>query len=263
MNNIDKYFKKPLQNLEVTPSDKVWASIEDAGVIGKEKKAWVLPLWSKIAIAALFIIGMFSVAYTRLQDQLNNHNGSFIATADQDGQFGDDEQKMLPFVIDQESGDISEMEPPTFASEESQQENITKSNPEAKVKEMTLDNPYNNNSVALDSKLNELDSIQMLKSLPIQPLDNKNLDVLEVSIERAVADVSTDETPLFRVQIDPDELIRFADQNFGEKSTKDGLKLPANLRDKLVVYAEGQLNQLADASGLKRLSKINEIEIIY
>lgn len=76
--NIDNLFKKQLENLEVSPKERVWSNIETQL---KKKKRKVFPFWwFSGAAAAILVLGMFLYPFLQDENQNINKNSDEIIT---------------------------------------------------------------------------------------------------------------------------------------------------------------------------------------
>lgn len=76
--NIDKLFQEKLNNLEVTPNERVWNSIESKL---QNKKRRVIPFWWYAGgAAAIFLLGLFFLPTTNIDNSFDNNDSKIIIT---------------------------------------------------------------------------------------------------------------------------------------------------------------------------------------
>ena len=76
--NIDKLFQEKLNNLEVTPNERVWNSIESKL---QNKKRRVIPFWWYAGgVAAIFLLGLFFLPTTNIDNSFDNNDSKIIIT---------------------------------------------------------------------------------------------------------------------------------------------------------------------------------------
>lgn len=76
--NIDKLFQEKLNNLEVTPNERVWNSIESKL---QKKKRRVVPFWWYAGgAAAIFLLGLFFFPFTDNENSFDNNDSKIIIT---------------------------------------------------------------------------------------------------------------------------------------------------------------------------------------
>lgn len=265
MSNLDKYFRDPLQNTEVTPSDKVWERIQQSGVIGQEKEKGLFPLWSKVAAAAVLLVGLFTTAYMRLQSPDIGQQLPPIAAIDDDNTIKDESVEETKQLTDT-NDDLYLAEGHTdrqtiiAATDNTDTNKIDKKNNKARQVEKEQSKT---GGLVYDKYQNVPTAVLAVEIQPVQYVQQEDQNQTIASLERAIAFKPPIEKPLFRVNIDPNDLLEYAYQEDVTTNDSGNHLRPGNLRNKLVEYAEGQFNNLADASGLRRLSRVNEIEIIY
>ena len=76
--NIDKLFQEKLNNLEVTPNERVWNSIESKL---QNKKRRVIPFWWYAGgVAAIFLLGLFFLPTTNIDNSFDKNDSKIIIT---------------------------------------------------------------------------------------------------------------------------------------------------------------------------------------
>ena len=76
--NIDKLFQEKLNNLEVTPNERVWNSIESKL---QNKKRRVIPFWWYAGgAAAIFLLGLFFLPTTNIDNSFDKNDSKIIIT---------------------------------------------------------------------------------------------------------------------------------------------------------------------------------------
>lgn len=272
-NKIDKYFKNSLENAAWTPSNNVWDKIEQSGVIGEEK-GFIMPIYTKIAVAAILTIGMFSAAliWMNQPDQTPNF-------AQQDSLYiGEDTTQAIPRTLEPDatpsSKDDSIKEEIKDVEEEDNHEDIRKDKPETVAPQRlpkSIDNQRKINSrkrtPSAEEKIGVQEQRAILASQSLTPLefDMKKNQVVRMTSYEATSmalQLAADPPVLeFRSTMDMFEEAGYADRERKERSSNDD----NTITEKLFQFAGEKLSTFADASGLsfQRLSKVDEIEIVY
>ena len=70
--NIDQIFRDKLENIDESPSDRVWKNIENQ--LKEDKKRRIIPFWWKLSgVAAIFIAGIFNINKLDFASFMNNN----------------------------------------------------------------------------------------------------------------------------------------------------------------------------------------------
>jgi len=267
MSKIDNYFKDQLDGSPMVPSTKVWERIQQAGVIGEEKKGIILPMFLKVAVAAMITVGAFTVAWLWVN---------------QDGQ-------LEPLVAEEHIEESSSPSYPINPDPDHTQED-SKSNPSANSSEDTTKNKEeikkektNSNQPEIKTNVSPRTNSKNRKPSAIEKAESNqdrpvfaSLELLPGTIHSSYEIQSKDEKyasfrkglifasnpPAILQGSEKDENAWMYAQSEAEKKQDDE---DTTITEKLFQFAEDKLSTFADASGLpfRKLSKVSEIEIIY
>jgi hypothetical protein len=263
MENIDKIFKKGLDEARMTPSADVWDKIQGSGVIGEEKKIFWLNAASirSVAAAVALLLMMFSSYW------YFSGSGELKGTMPQ---IADENNAAEPKDTNREV--LAPTDSETAISDTSDDlDTDTFSDPQAPLQHKTLPKHYLESQGTSDRK-----SIKKKQQLD-QPLiaQRRNQASPVDRLPARFAELKNDymyELPQvafnqesydgFRIdlQLSAEDLLYAAEQLQPEDAEVER-SLPGKLLDK----ATNQLNVWADAAGfsIPKLGRISEIEITY
>lgn len=271
-NKIDKYFKNNLENATWTPSNNVWDKIEQSGVIG-EDKGFILPIYAKIAVAAILTIGMFSAALIWMNQP--NQTPDFVH---QDSLYiGEDTSQTIQPTIEQDAAPASKDSTDDAnkdVEEDDNQEDIRQGKPETVAPQRlprSIENQRKINSRKRTSSAEEKIGVQEQRAIlayqNLAPLDS------DLKTNKIIRKTSYEATSMaLELAADPHKLEyrstldMFEEAGYVDRERKDPLSNDDNtITEKLFQFAGEKLSTFADASGLsfQRLSKVDEIEIVY
>lgn len=271
-NKIDKYFKNNLENAAWTPSNNVWDKIEQSGVIG-ESKGFILPMYAKIAVAAILTIGMFSAALIWMNKPEQTPN-----FAHQDSLYIDeDTTQTIPRAVEPDatpSSQDSTNEENKDEQEEDNPEDIRQSKPETVAPQRlpkSIDNQRKINSRKRTPSAEEKIGVEEQRAI----LAHQNLAPLDFDLKTSqIARMTSYEATSMALALAADPpvleyrstLDMFQEAGYADRERKDPSSNDDNtITEKLFQFAGEKLSTFADASGLsfQRLSKVEEIEIVY
>lgn len=269
-NKIDKYFKSNLENADWTPSNNVWDKIEESGVIG-ERKGFVLPTYARIAVAALLTIGMFSAAliWMNQTDETPDfvQQDSLLINVDTAQNVVPVEQDNAPAFKDSTREEYKDIE-----TEGKKQMNESKSEavtPRKLPKSIDIQRKLNSRkrTPSAEEQIGVQEQRAILAYQNLAPLDSN------LKTNKIVRKTSYEATSMaLQLAADPQELEyrstldMFEDAGYVERERKNPISNEDNtITEKLFQFAGEKLSTFADASGLsfQRLSKVDEIEIVY
>jgi len=254
MENIDKIFKKGLQEGQMTPSASVWDKIQDSGVIGgqEEKVFWLRSgAIRNIAASAAVLLMLFSSYFYFSKSQDPAGPAPQLANEDViiDSPESDDDT-IAPTI--QQHPPTDHIDTRTGTKLNNQLQNKPKRAGRRSDKK-ALRPAYQLDTPQLAS--NEKTDTRGLTKLPLRFNNIKS----DQSVDLPQVVFSQERYDGFRIdlQLSPEELL-YAAENLDEVEERS---LPGKLLD----LATTKLNVWADAAGftIPRFGRISEIEITY
>jgi len=270
MSNIDKYFKDQLGGAEITPSAQVWERIQQSGAIGEGKKGVIVPLFLKVAVAAMITIGAFTVAWLWTSKTEVDAPAMAIELPNETVPPQNEEIKSNYLPIEENVQEQPQEENDTIQSKTNDiNAPKVKSNQSAppSEKKTLLNAPSKKNrgsssieKAVIEDQRSILASIELLPiELGQQPVSSIQNDIPYVSLRQGLGFAAN--PPQLKVQEIDENAWMYADAELPENKSEED----STITEKLFQFAGEKLNIFADASGLsfRKLTRISEIEIIY
>lgn len=267
MSKIDKYFKDQLDGSPMVPSPQVWERIQQAGVIGEEKKGMILPMFLKVAVAAMITVGAFTVAWLWINqdsameplvaEELIENKPTPVYPISPDPVHTPEESKNNPSEKSSEDSTKNEEKIKKEKSNSNHPDNKTNISPRANIK--------NRKPSAIEKAESNQDrpvfaSLELLPSTIQSSFEIQSKDVKYVSFSKGLS-FASNPPAIIQVSEKDENAWMYAQSEADKRQDNDD----TTITEKLFQFAEEKLSTFADASGLpfRKLSKVSEIEIIY